>query len=131
TTARLAAGRPRDGPRRPGRPILIGACVRPARTGGCENAGVDSGTSSSERDPLATLLTPQRAQDCLVHTHHVHPRPGESADWPEWADPDLVAAYRARGIDKPWRHQVTAAEASWSGRHVVLATATGSGKSLA
>ena len=92
---------------------------------------MDSGTSSSERDTLATLLTPQRAQDCLVHTHHVHPRPGESADWPEWADPDLVAAYRARGIDKPWRHQVTAADASWSGRHVVLATATGSGKSLA
>ena len=98
---------------------------------GCQNAGVDAGTGSSERDTLATLLTPQRVQESLVHTHHLHPAAGEHGDWPDWADADLVAAYRRRGVEQPWRHQVTAAEASWAGRHVVLATATGSGKSMA
>ncbi|MBC7290250.1 MAG: DEAD/DEAH box helicase, partial [Actinotalea sp.] len=48
-----------------------------------------------------------------------------------WADPRLVAGYRALGVAEPWEHQVHAAQAAWSGRHTVLATSTGSGKSLA
>ena len=34
------------------------------------------------------------------------------------------------GVDRPWRHQVEAAEAASAGQHVVLATGTASGKSL-
>ena len=41
------------------------------------------------------------------------------------------AAFTARGVTRPWRHQVDAAEAAHAGRHVVLATGTASGKSLA
>ena len=51
--------------------------------------------------------------------------------WPAWAHPDVVAAFRARGIDDLWRHQAVAAEAARSGQHVVLSTGTASGKSLA
>ncbi len=36
-----------------------------------------------------------------------------------------------RGIERPWAHQVRAAEAAWAGEHVMLATGTASGKSLA
>ncbi|MDM0010800.1 DEAD/DEAH box helicase, partial [Variovorax sp. J22R203] len=53
------------------------------------------------------------------------------ADWPAWADADLVRGYRALGVERPWEHQVEAADAAWAGRHTVLATSTGSGKSLA
>ncbi len=58
-------------------------------------------------------------------------RPGRSAPWPAWADPALVAALHARGIPAPWCHQVAAAQLAHGGQHVVLATGTASGKSLA
>jgi DEAD/DEAH box helicase domain-containing protein len=57
-------------------------------------------------------------------------RPGTSVDWPSWADSSVVGALRARGIAAPWAHQVTAASLAFDGKHVVLATGTGSGKSL-
>ena len=67
----------------------------------------------------------------LVHLQRTPARPGRHADWPEWADPDLVAAYRRLGVERPWTHQVAAAQSAHTGRHTVLATGTGSGKSLA
>ena len=69
--------------------------------------------------------------DRLLHVEQVEGRPGRHAPWPAWADGDLVAGYRRLGVTEPWAHQVEAAEAIWAGRHTVLATATGSGKSLA
>ena len=69
--------------------------------------------------------------DRLAHLHQIPARPARYGTWPAWADPAVVAAYAQRGIDHPWRHQVQAADAAWAGRHVVLATATGSGKSMA
>ena len=67
----------------------------------------------------------------LVHLQRTPARPGRHADWPEWADPDLVAAYRRLGVERPWTHQVAAAQSAHAGHHTVLATGTGSGKSLA
>ena len=67
----------------------------------------------------------------LVHLQRTPARPGRHADWPDWADPDLVAAYRRLGVERPWTHQVAAAQSAHTGRHTVLATGTGSGKSLA
>ena len=67
----------------------------------------------------------------LVHLQRTPARPGRHADWPEWADPDLVAAYRRIGVEHPWTHQIAAASSAHAGHHTVLATGTGSGKSLA
>ena len=67
----------------------------------------------------------------LVHLQRTPSRPGRHADWPEWADPDLVTAYRHLGVERPWTHQVAAAHSAHAGHHTVLATGTGSGKSLA
>ena len=53
-------------------------------------------------------------------------RTGRRGRTPTWSQ-----GYRALGVDRPWLHQVEAADAAWSGRHTVLATSTGSGKSLA
>lgn len=50
--------------------------------------------------------------------------------WPEGIPAELIHAFGARGIERPWRHQVEAAEQARSGSSVVLATGTASGKSL-
>ena len=80
---------------------------------------------------LDVLLAGGRRADRLTHVQHIPARAGQHADWPSWADPALVRGYRSLGVDLPWAHQVQAADAAWSGRHTVLATSTGSGKSLA
>ncbi|MGC0249221.1 DEAD/DEAH box helicase [Pseudactinotalea sp. Z1748] len=69
--------------------------------------------------------------DRLVHLHQIPARPARHGTWPTWSDPQMVAAYAAHGVHHPWTHQVEAAHAAWEGKHVVLATTTGSGKSLA
>lgn len=80
---------------------------------------------------LDVLLAAGGRSDRMTHVRHLPARAGTQADWPAWADPDLVQGYRTLGVDRPWLHQVEAADAAWSGRHTVLATSTGSGKSLA
>ncbi|WP_136519083.1 DEAD/DEAH box helicase [Cellulomonas telluris] len=80
---------------------------------------------------LDVLLAAGRRADRATHVRDLPPREGRRADWPDWADGDLVRGYRALGVDRPWEHQVEAAEAVRGGHHTVLATSTGSGKSLA
>jgi DEAD/DEAH box helicase domain-containing protein len=43
----------------------------------------------------------------------------------------VVSRFLASGVSRPWQHQVSAADAAHDGSHVVLATGTASGKSLA
>jgi len=67
----------------------------------------------------------------LVHTEVLPSQPGVQDPWPKWVDPKVIDGFRkARGVDRPWRHQVQAWEVLASGQHLALATATGSGKSL-
>ena len=58
-------------------------------------------------------------------------RSGRIADWPQWVSPAVVGAWARRGVERPWIHQREAMDAIRQGRDVVLATGTGSGKSLA
>ena len=69
-------------------------------------------------------------EDRLRHLEVLPARSARHADWPAWASPDVVAALGARGVSRPWQHQVAAADAAHHGQHVVLATGTASGKSL-
>jgi len=80
---------------------------------------------------LAALLHGPGRTDRITHVEHVPARAGETAQWPGWAHPELVAALRRTGLQRPWRHQLEAAELAHSGRSVVLSTGTASGKSLA
>jgi DEAD/DEAH box helicase domain-containing protein len=80
---------------------------------------------------LDRLLADGRRDGRLTHLRELPQRAGRTAPWPEWADPALVAGYQVLGVDQPWQHQAEAADAAWSGRHTVLSTSTGSGKSLA
>ncbi|WP_305093697.1 DEAD/DEAH box helicase [Prescottella sp. R16] len=52
-------------------------------------------------------------------------------DWPEWAGPAAIRAMQTAGIPRPWTHQADAASIAAGGGHVVVATGTASGKSLA
>lgn len=72
-----------------------------------------------------------RATRCLRHVAEIPARTAESDAWPPWAASPVVAALRDLGIERPWSHQVEAAQLAHSGRDVVVSTGTASGKSLA
>jgi DEAD/DEAH box helicase domain-containing protein len=58
-------------------------------------------------------------------------RPGERGVWPEETPDALLDRLASRGIHAPWSHQAEAAAAALRGEHVVIATGTSSGKTLA
>ncbi|BDO43347.1 hypothetical protein CELD12_28370 [Cellulomonas sp. NTE-D12] len=108
---------------RPGMRVIL--ALDESATRGCDHERVGTG------ELLDVLLAGGRRADRMTHVRHLPSRPGRTVDWPAWADPALVAGYRRLGVEAPWAHQAEAADAAWSGRHTVLATSTGSGKSLA
>jgi DEAD/DEAH box helicase domain-containing protein len=67
----------------------------------------------------------------VTHIERVAPGAGVPAPWPSWAPEPLRAALARRGVVAPWRHQAEAADLAYGGTHVVVATGTASGKSLA
>lgn len=67
----------------------------------------------------------------LRHVHHRAATSGQTGDWPAWLSGAVREAFGRLGIDRPWQHQVDAAEHAFAGRHVALATPTASGKTLA
>ena len=67
----------------------------------------------------------------LTHVADLPARIATHTDWPSWADPAVVDALRGTGVPRPWTHQVDAATLAHTGHHVVVATGTGSGKSVA
>jgi DEAD/DEAH box helicase domain-containing protein len=79
---------------------------------------------------LLARLTAGR-EDRLLHVERVPARVGSAVGWPDWVDAGLRDALTRRGIALPWAHQADAANLAHGGRHVVVATGTASGKSLA
>ncbi|MFR9804890.1 DEAD/DEAH box helicase [Pseudonocardia sp. RS010] len=73
---------------------------------------------------------PAEAVNPLRHAVRLPPRPGRAVDWPDWAPPEVVEAFRRAGVTRPWSHQAEGAELAHAGRDVVVATGTASGKSL-
>ncbi|MFC7529477.1 DEAD/DEAH box helicase [Actinoplanes sp. GCM10030250] len=67
----------------------------------------------------------------ITHIERMPPRSGRTTPWPAWTEPAVRDALTAQGIVAPWDHQAAAATLAWEGKHVVLATGTASGKSLA
>lgn len=67
----------------------------------------------------------------MTHVEELPARSGRAAPWPPWVHPALRERLAELGVDALWEHQVSAADLAWSGRSVVIATGTASGKSLA
>ncbi|GAA2604653.1 DEAD/DEAH box helicase [Dactylosporangium fulvum] len=80
---------------------------------------------------VAPTFLPLRRSASLTHVEELPPRSGDPVPWPAWVPPELSSAFAARGVAAPWRHQAAAATSAWEGTHTVVATGTGSGKSLA
>jgi DEAD/DEAH box helicase domain-containing protein len=98
----------------------------------CPRGVAASGPSglADTADTARPTARPARA-GTLTHVERVPPRTGERAPWPPWVPAGLRTALACRGVEAPWKHQAEAASLAWSGRHVVVATGTASGKSLA
>jgi DEAD/DEAH box helicase domain-containing protein len=68
---------------------------------------------------------------CVTAWERLPARLARAALWPNGLDARLVAAIQSQGIEQPYVHQAQAMEAALAGEHVVLATSTASGKTLA
>jgi DEAD/DEAH box helicase domain-containing protein len=87
---------------------------------------------NSGRELLDRVLAGVPAgENPLTHIRNLPERAAVCVPWPEWVSDDVRAAFARCGVERPWAHQVEAAEHAWAGRSVVLATGTASGKSLA
>ncbi|MCV7176580.1 DEAD/DEAH box helicase [Mycolicibacterium sphagni] len=79
----------------------------------------------------AAVTGAESSPEALRHVAELPARQAAGADWPAWADPDVLRAFHDHGIPRPWSHQVQAADLAHSRHHVVISTGTASGKSLA
>src|SRR3954469_22762530 len=83
-------------------------------------------------DLLASLLAgTSKDEQPVTYVHRLPMRRSQSRQWPDWVGADLRDRLVERGGAEPWRHQIEAAQLAHDGRHVVVATGTASGKSLA
>ena len=99
--------------------------------GGASSGRAASLSSPSPADLLGVLERLSAGDDRLLGHVTLPGRSGRIADWPQWVSPVVVDAWARRGVERPWIHQREAMDAVREGRDVVLATGTGSGKSLA
>jgi DEAD/DEAH box helicase domain-containing protein len=74
-----------------------------------------------ERDPTGEIITAVRRFPA---------KEAQWSDFPGWTNADLITAYAAKGVRRPYTHQAEAAEAVHAGKNVVIVTPTASGKTL-
>src|SRR5579862_4560480 len=79
---------------------------------------------------LAALSLRNRHDDVLTAIKHIPARQAQFCPMPAWVRPELAAAYRAKGIERLYSHQATAAELARGGKDLVVVTPTASGKTL-
>jgi DEAD/DEAH box helicase domain-containing protein len=79
---------------------------------------------------LDTFAARDSNGETLTAVRHYPAREAQWAEFPEWIDTDLRAAYSAKGIRRLYIHQAAAAEAVHAGKNVVIVTPTASGKTL-
>ncbi|WP_019159537.1 DEAD/DEAH box helicase [Brevibacterium senegalense] len=68
--------------------------------------------------------------DRVTHVEDLPARPGRTVAWPPWLHTAVRDAFVSAGIERPYAHQVEAADLAHAGTNVIIATGTASGKSL-
>ncbi len=81
-------------------------------------------------DIVEQLTTRESAGEALTALRHLPAREAQWAPMPAWVRPELIAAYRAKGVEQLYTHQAAAGEAIRAGRNVVVVTPTASGKTI-
>ncbi|HEY4949546.1 MAG TPA: DEAD/DEAH box helicase [Candidatus Acidoferrales bacterium] len=89
-----------------------------------------STTLETVQEALGALVARYRADEVLTAVRHIPAREAQFRTMPAWVRPELVAAYHAKGIEKLYTHQATAAELAHAGKNFVVVTPTASGKTL-
>lgn len=98
----------------------------------CDIPRHDNESMSATSSSLAALRAWTSAQpEAVRHVLHIPGRQGREAPWPTWVPASAVERWQESGVRSPWTHQVTVAQTAIEGDHVIVATGTGSGKSIA
>ncbi len=87
-------------------------------------------TLDTIHDALSALAARYRADEVLTAVKLLPAREAIFRPMPGWVRPELVEAYRAKGIDQLYSHQAAAAELAREGKDFVVVTPTASGKTL-
>ncbi len=87
-------------------------------------------TLETVEEVLAVLSARSRHDDVLTAIKHFPARQAQFRPMPVWIRPELASAYRAKGIERLYSHQASAAELARGGKDLVVVTPTASGKTL-
>ena len=87
-------------------------------------------TLDTVQEVLGELTERFRADEVLTAVKHFPAREAQYRPMTDWVRPELVAAYREKGIEQLYSHQAAAAELAREGRNFVVVTPTASGKTL-
>ncbi|MGA9113635.1 MAG: DEAD/DEAH box helicase, partial [Candidatus Dormiibacterota bacterium] len=79
---------------------------------------------------IAALRREPWVERRLAHAVTLPPQQADLRPWPERLHPELVAALRARGLERAYSHQAEAVELALAGHDLTLVTPTASGKTL-
>jgi DEAD/DEAH box helicase domain-containing protein len=94
-------------------------------------AVVKTGTTlATFQDALGSLAGRYKTDEVLTAVRHLPAREAQFRAMPAWVKPELLDAYRAKGIEQLFSHQAEAAELAHSGKDFVVVTPTASGKTL-
>jgi DEAD/DEAH box helicase domain-containing protein len=92
---------------------------------------VTRSTSSGQIEAVVDQLAARdRRCDLITALHRIPAREALWAPMPEWLRPELVTAYRSKGVEQLYSHQAHAITAVHEGRNTVIVTPTASGKTL-
>ena len=81
-------------------------------------------------DSLLDSLSRSAEPGQIAGSLHLPGREARFGEWPDWVPGKLKQVLADRGIARPWIHQTVAANLIHGSVHTVVATGTGSGKSL-
>jgi DEAD/DEAH box helicase domain-containing protein len=81
-------------------------------------------------DAIRELAPNDPNKEVITAVQRIPAREAQWAPMPEWIRPELVQAYRQKGIEQLYSHQAEAAERVHRGDNVVIVTPTASGKTL-
>src|SRR4029077_10274993 len=93
-------------------------------------AAQELGSVARVREVLDGFAQRDVTGEVLTAVRHFPAREAQWAEFPAWLHADLIRAYQAKGIRRPYTHQAAAAEAVHDGKNVVMVTPTASGKTL-
>jgi DEAD/DEAH box helicase domain-containing protein len=87
-------------------------------------------TLDTVQEVLGSLVSSFAAGDVLTAVKCIPAREAQYRPMPEWVQAGLSEAYKAKGIERLYSHQATAANLARQGRNFVVVTPTASGKTL-